>query len=209
MKGVVMKKMVLGPAVGAAVVAGMQDSAKAAILTFEATLSGPQEVDPNNSPGTGTSAVTIDTDTHIMNVVIEFQDLLFPTVAAHIHCCTSDPNIPVPPATQTPSFIVFPLNVTEGDYNRSFNLLDASTYNLVFLNNLTNVGNPDIAEDTLIARLQAGQAYVNIHTTEFPGGEIRGFYQQVPNTTPVPEPASLVLFGTALLGLAAWRKRIM
>ena len=41
--------------------------------------------------------------------------------------------------------------------------------------------------------LQAGKAYMNIHTTTFGGGEIRSF------VTVVPEPAS---YGMLLLGLA-------
>ena len=42
----------------------------------------------------------------------------------------------------------------------------------------------------------ADTAYFNIHTIQFPGGEIRGFLHAVQS---VPEPGSLVLLG---LGLA-------
>ena len=55
------------------------------------------------------------------------------------------------------------------------------------------VGSPAIGSAPLTmlqaTDLLAGRWYVNIHTTNFPGGEIRG---QV-----VPEPASLVLIGLA------------
>jgi hypothetical protein len=61
---------------------------------------------------------------------------------------------------------------------------------------------------TLIAQLaniQAGRAYINFHTTQNPGGEIRGFL--IPPS--VPEPSSILLLGigaVAVIG-ASWRPR--
>ena len=51
------------------------------------------------------------------------------------------------------------------------------------------------------ADLLSGLWYVNLHTDNFPGGEIRG------QVNVVPVPAALWLFGTALIALVGFGKR--
>ncbi|MEP6731587.1 MAG: CHRD domain-containing protein [bacterium] len=53
------------------------------------------------------------------------------------------------------------------------------------------------AEAALIAGLDAGNAYSNIHNAMYPGGEIRAL------VVATPEPASLALFATGLTAIAA------
>jgi hypothetical protein len=69
----------------------------------------------------------------------------------------------------------------------------------VFIAN--NGGTTATAEAVLVAGLAAGEAYLNIHTSVVPGGEIRGFLE------PAPEPASILILTTGLLTLSRLRKR--
>jgi hypothetical protein len=102
-------------------------------------------------------------------------------------------------ATQTPSFIGFPLGVTSGTFTNTFDMLLASSYRAGFITD--HGGTPASAFDFLLAGMLAGEAYLNIHTQMFPGGEIRGTLIQV------PEPASIALLGLALAGLGVVRRR--
>lgn len=119
---------------------------------------------------------------------------------AHIHCCTAVPLAGVAGvATQTPAFAGFPIGVTSGAYTSPiFDLADASTYNSAFVTAQGSIAN---AEAALAAGLAAGQAYFNIHSTVFPGGEIRGFL------VAVPEPGTVSLLLAGLLGAVAVRTR--
>jgi PEP-CTERM motif/CHRD domain len=54
--------------------------------------------------------------------------------------------------------------------------------------------------------METGNAYLNIHTSEFPGGEIRGLLQPVAPPD-VPEPATLALVGIGLAGIGFLRRK--
>jgi hypothetical protein len=171
-----------------------------AATVYVATLSGPNESPPVDSPGTGTATVIYDSDARTLKVMAEFSGLLAGVTAAHIHCCTADPLAgTVGVATTTPTFPGFPAGVTSGSYDQTFDLSSASSFNVSFLN--SNGGTDEGAEAALAAGLAAGKAYFNIHTSLYTGGEIRGFL------TPVPVPAAAWLFGSGLLGLVGLARR--
>ena len=67
-------------------------------------------------------------------------------------------------------------------------------------------GNVDAAEAALLNALNDGTAYINIHTSQFPGGEIRGFFAL---TATVPEPSTwaMMMLGFAGLGFMAYRRK--
>jgi hypothetical protein len=172
----------------------------AGIISYTAHLDGLSESPPNASPGTGFAEVDVDDVAQTMRVQVTFSGLLGTTTASHIHSPTLNPDAGTAGvATQTPTFAGFPLGVTSGTYDQTFDLTDASTYNPAFVT--ANGGTVAGAEAALLAGMAAGKAYLNIHTTVVPGGEIRGFLR------PVPEPASLVLAAVGGFCILAARLR--
>jgi len=198
-----MKWMAFGLALVAAA-AVQAPVARATVLIFTASLSGPNESPPNASPGIGNAIVTIDDVADTMRVQVGFTGLLDKTSASHIHCCTAVPGTGTAGvATKTPTFPGFPLGMTSGTYDQTFDLLPVTptdTYNAAFVT--ANGGTVAGAEAALIAGLEAGKAYLNIHSLpDFSGGEIRGFLAVV------PEPSSLLLLAGAFLGMVPFVRR--
>ncbi len=189
----------------ATILLGFASAANATVTNYATTLSGANESPPNPSPGTGAATVLTNDVLNEMKVHIDFSGLAGPTTAAHIHCCTVDPqtgNAGV--ATTVPTFSMFPLGVTAGTYDITLDLLSAGSYNPAFVT--AHGGTLASAEADLLAGLEAGTAYLNIHTSVNPAGEIRGFLM----AAPIPEPGqfAMLAMGLAAIGGARrWRGR--
>ncbi|MDP3290354.1 MAG: CHRD domain-containing protein [Methyloversatilis sp.] len=169
-------------------------------VEYFATLSGPAEAPPNESPGTGSVTLTLDLDLRTMTIDASFSGLLGTLTVAHIHCCTalaSEGTAGV--ATPTPTFPGFPAGVTSGSYMETFDMKLATSYNPAFIT--ANGGTADSAYSVLLACHNDGKSYLNLHSSEFPGGEIRGFLAPVPE----PETWAMLLGGLGLIGWAARR----
>ncbi|HWB53801.1 MAG TPA: CHRD domain-containing protein [Tepidisphaeraceae bacterium] len=159
-------------AVGFAVILSCS-CAWAATSTLEANLDGLQEVPPNGSPAYGFGSVTLNDVTDMVTVTMgNYNGLLGASAAATINDAA--------PGTGGPTILTLTLDVpgtTTGTFSGG---------------GMITAGQ---ATDML-----AGNTYINIRSSVFPSGEIRG------QLFVVPEPASLSLIGAATL-LTARRKR--
>jgi hypothetical protein len=148
--------------------------ASATILHYRGLLNGLNEVPVNASPGVGVAEITIDDVANTMRVQASFSGLLGNTTACHIHAPTAVALTGTAGvATMTPAFTGFPLGVTSGSMDHTFDLTLVATYNASYVT--ANGGTAAGAEAALLAAIAAGKSYFNIHTTVVAGGEIRDF----------------------------------
>lgn len=126
---------------------------------FIATLSGSEEVPARGTGANGTAQILVEGNQ--ITYAIEVDDITAIT-AAHIHTAAAGVNGPVrlflypaPPNTTAPQ-------VTVTDKH----ILVQATVNASAVNG--------VSFDELVNAMRSGNAYVNVHSTQFPGGEMRG-----------------------------------
>jgi hypothetical protein len=148
-------------------------SADEATLSMRAKLSGFQESPPKLSPSTGHFEATVTGST--LSYSLTYSKLSSPAFMAHIHfgqpavnggiflwlCGT--PGTPTAGPAGTPAC---PAN--GGTVSRS----GVTAADIQSLLSTQNLAAGDFAG--ALAIIAAGDAYINVHTINFPGGEIRG-----------------------------------
>jgi len=194
----------MGACTAIALLALTPSTSQAANLLFTAGLSGAAESPPVASTGSGFSWVDYNPITHLLNVKVDFSDLIGNTTVAPIHAPTADPMTgTIGVATFPGTFPGFPAGVTTGSYDGTWDLSQPGSYTAGFL--ALFGGTAAAAEAGLLNAMQQGKAYVNVHTTFAPSGEIRGFL-----APSAPEPGmglmSLVT-GLALVGTTLANRR--
>ena len=126
--------------------------ARADQVNFKADLSGATEVPPVTTAGKGSATASLNTATKMLTWSVDYSGMSGPVTAGHIHG---------PAAPGANAGVLVPL-----------------------AGNPASLANPIKGSATLtdaqISDLEAGRAYVNLHTDTNKGGEVRGQLQRSP-----------------------------
>ncbi len=171
-----------------------------AATTFTSRLSGLNEIpNANNSAGTGVATAAFFNANNSIRLTGSFQNLTGLTLLGHLHCCSTRAanGAQAIDFTENPGF---QRGVRSGSFDLTYDLLDAATYTAAFLT--ASGGTALGARNRLFTNFNNELGYFNIHSTVFPGGELRG------HLVSIPEPAAwgMMIVGFGFIGGALRRR---
>jgi hypothetical protein len=180
-------------------------AAQAEVLEFTAHLTTSQEVPPTGTDAHGLALLFYDDQgtasllDDTMSLTLSVFDLSGPATGMHIHgAAAPGQNAPVRVDLSLSPFVHF---------NSGGTLLlggDAVPVPMV-PETPPSATNPGYPAMSFLDMLNGGLAYVNVHTPNFPAGEVRGQFLSV--TSPVPEPGSYALMLAGIGALLLWHAR--
>lgn len=177
-------------------------AAQAGVTTFSGSFA------PEAPGATGSGSLTMEYDEgdHTLSIDASWAGLSGITTNAHIHCCTALPNTGTAGVALATGGILpgFPLGVSSGSYTRIIDLTLTTNYNAAFV--AASGGTAAGAEARLIANLISRNAYFNIHSSTFTGGEIRAFVTARSSSVPEPGTWALTALGLVAAGAATRRR---
>ena len=132
---------------GGLALAGALGLAQAAPVSFDVPLTGAQQVPPVQTAGSGSAALTYDPATRVVTWNITFSGLSSPATMAHFHG----------PAAAGKNAGVKVWLSQKGSMDVTSPIKGEATLS------------PDDAK-----MFEAGDMYINVHSKDHPGGEIRG-----------------------------------
>jgi hypothetical protein len=146
-----------------AVAAGCNDATEDVTL-FQADLSGANEVPPRGTAAQGAAGLQVDGTT--VHYSIEVHAISAVT-GAHIHSGAAGVNGPIRISLYPGPGVNFSTTPT------------GNVDGVLIQGSFSSSQVVGITYDQLLSELRAGTAYVNVHTSQFPGGEVRGQTRQV------------------------------
>jgi hypothetical protein len=153
------RRLLLGTLMGLLGAIMVGSSALGVGATYATTLSGANEVPPVMTPATGEAIFTLSPDGTTLTYRLTVANIT-DVMASHIHLAPTGVNGPV-----VVGLFGGPAKV--GSFTGVLNegVITAEAFGGTLFG---------MSMDALIAQMNAGTAYVNVHTMAHPGGEIRG-----------------------------------